>query len=183
MQELNEALNKALLVVVEALTDKWTEGASDTFNSREKADVVPSEWHENKTVLVREEFIVLRCVGFIRYSLWIMRSSLEFLTYGFILLVAALTLYPFEGKRGIGIALVFIFLAIGGLVFSAFAAMDRDPLLSRLSNTRPNELSRNFVYRLLAFGGLPLLTLLASQVPEVGNFLLSWAQPALQAVK
>jgi hypothetical protein len=61
--------------------------------------------------------------------------------------------------------------------------MDRNPLLSRLSATAPNQLSLNFVYRVVSFGALPLLSLLASQVPEIGNLLLSWLRPALQAVK
>jgi hypothetical protein len=36
---------------------------------------------------------------------------------------------------------------------------------------------------MLSYGALPLLTLLASLVPDIGNFLQSWLQPALQSLK
>jgi len=112
-----------------------------------------------------------------------MRGFLQFITYAFIMLVVALDVYPFEGRRYIEAALVFIFVAAGASVVLVFAEMDRDPLLSRLSETKPNQLGLNFVIRLVSFGALPLLTLLASQVPDIGNFLQTWLQPALQAAK
>ena len=112
-----------------------------------------------------------------------MRGLLAFITYGFILLVVALTVYPFEGQRHIEAAIVCIFLVAGATVGFVFAQMDRDPLLSRLSETKPNHLGLNFVYRMLSYGALPLLTLLASLVPDIGNFLQSWLQPALQSLK
>ncbi len=181
VEGLNEALDRAAVVVAAGLEPTWQEGMSDTiWSHKEKED--PPVWRSTDQV-IGEEFLALRFVWFIRYALWIMRALLGFLTYGLILLVAALTLYPFEGEHEIGIALVIFFIVIGGIVFTVFAEMDRDPIFSRLSDTRPNELSWNFFYRILSFSALPLLTLLASQVPAVGNFLLSWLQPALAAIK
>jgi hypothetical protein len=183
VERLNQSLDRAAVAVEKQMEPIWDRGLSDTILSREKKEDAPPEWSGNPSPIAGEEFLALRFVSFIRYSLWIMRGFLEFLTYGFILLVAALTMYPFEGKHAIGVALIVVFLTIGGFVFAAFAEMDRDPLLSRLSATKPNQLSWNILYRMLSFGALPFLTLLASQVPEVGNFLLSWLQPALQAAK
>ena len=88
-----------------------------------------------------------------------------------------------KGRRYIGAVILIIFLVSGAGVVIVFAQMDRNPLLSRLSESKPNHLGFEFVYRLVSFGALPLLTLLASQIPEVGNFLLSWLQPALQSLK
>jgi len=75
------------------------------------------------------------------------------------------------------------FVVLGLRIIQVFAQMDRDPLMSRLSETSPNRLGLNFVYRMLSYGALPLLTLLASLVPDIGNFLQSWLQPALQSLK
>ena len=183
VDSLYAELNEAAVLIAQALAPIWDRGVSDSIASREKRDEVPDAWVQDPIPIARQEFIALRYVAFIRYALLQMRAFLASLTYMFILLVAAFTVYPFDGPRKIGIALVTLFLIIGAGAISAFAQMDRDPLLSRLSETKPNQLSRNFVYRLLSFGALPLLTLLASQVPEVGNLLLSWAQPALQALK
>jgi hypothetical protein len=180
---LNSALNTAAEATAKHLGPTWDMGISDTIASREKGDEAPAEWTEHPNRIAREEFLALRFVAFIHCSLSEMRSSLALLGYVFILLVAALTLYPFEGRGEIGVALVLTFVIIGGFCLMVFAQMDRSPLLSRLSATAPNELSLNFVYRVVSFGALPLLSLLASQVPEVGNLLVSWLQPAMQAVK
>jgi len=181
--KLNRALNSAAIAIANRLGPTWDNGISDTITSREGKDETPAEWTKHPIPIARGEFLALRFVAFIQGSLSEMRSSLALLGYVFISLVAALTLYPFEGRGEIGVALVLTFAIIGGFCLMVFAQMDRNPLLSRLSATAPNQLSLNFVYRVVSFGALPLLSLLASQVPEVGNFLLSWLQPALQAVK
>jgi hypothetical protein len=67
-------------------------------------------------------------------------------------------------------------------VVIAFAQMDRDAILSRLSDTDPGKLDRAFYVRLIAYGGLPFLTVLASQFPSIGSFLFSWVQPAIEAL-
>jgi hypothetical protein len=36
--------------------------------------------------------------------------------------------------------------------------------------------------RLVSYGALPLLTVLASQFPAIGRFLFSWVQPAIEAL-
>jgi hypothetical protein len=121
--------------------------------------------------------------NFIGYTLRIMRGFLGFISSAFILLVVALCVYPFEGQRYIEFAIVCLFVMAGATVGTVFAQMDRDPLLSRLNETKPNQLGLSFVYRMISYGALPLITLLASLVPNIGNFLQSWLQPALQSLK
>jgi hypothetical protein len=183
VEKLNQALNTAFDLLSVKRQPFWRKGVSDTIASREKHDEAPAEWRDAPLPVAQDEFIALRFVTFIGYTLRIMRGFLEFITYGFILMVIALALYPFEGRRYVETAILFIFVVAGATVAIVFAQMDRDPLLSRLSETKPNELGRNFVFRLVSFGALPLLTVLASQVPDIGNFLLRWLQPALQSAK
>jgi hypothetical protein len=183
VEALEKALNAAAALVAPQLAKRWDEGSSESIAYQEKLDDLAKLKGVERDRVAAEELVALRYVAFIRYALLQMRSFLEFLMYGFILLVLALNLYPFQGQRQIGIALIVVFLVAGGCVVMVFAQMDRNPLLSRLSETRPNELSGNFVWRLVSFGALPLITLVAAQVPAVGDFLLSWVQPALQAFK
>ena len=68
-------------------------------------------------------------------------------------------------------AIVYIFLVAGATMGFVFAQMDRNAQLSRLSEASPNHFGVNFVYRMLSYGALPLLTLLASLVPDIGSFL------------
>jgi len=180
---LNQSLNEAFALLSSKLQRVWSKGVSDTVTSREKKEEVPLEWGKHPRRLAAEEYLALRFLTVIAYTLKLMRGLLAFITYGFILLVVALTVYPFEGKRHIEAAIVCIFLVAGTTVGLVFAQMDRDPLMSRLSESSPNRLGINFVYRMLSYGALPLLTLLASLVPDIGNFLQSWLQPALQSLK
>src|SRR5258708_30247172 len=178
VSRLNDALNTAFGLLSSKRKDVWHEGISDSIESREKKDEAPPEWKKDPVPIAAEEFLPLRFLTFIPYTLPLMHAFLQFIMYGFILLVLALAVYPFEGRLYIEVALLFIFVISGAIVATVFAQMDRDPLLSRLSETKPNQLGINFVIRLASFGALPLLTLLASLVPDVGSFLQSWLQPA-----
>jgi hypothetical protein len=183
---LNDAMNRAFVFLSKKRQPAWRKGISDSLESQEnkdKKEETPAELREDRLSIARDEFLALRFVTFIAYTLRVIRGFLKFLASVFILLVIALSAYPFEGRRYIETAILFLFVVSGASVALVFAQMDRDPLLSRLSETKPNELGVNFVFRLVSFGALPLLTVLASQVPDIGNFLLSWLQPALQSVK
>ena len=61
--------------------------------------------------------------------------------------------------------------------------MSRDSILSRTTNTEPGQLDLAFYAHLAAALAVPLMGLIASQFPEVSNFLYSWLQPSLQAIK
>jgi hypothetical protein len=75
-------------------------------------------------------------------------------------------------------------LLLAALLFSlgtVLAQMDRDAILSRLSNTTPGKFHYgSFLKHMLAVGGLPLITVLATLFPAIGNLLFSWAGPVLE---
>ena len=77
--------------------------------------------------------------------------------------------YPFLGHRTIGWALTLIFIALGVPVVIAFAQMDKDANVSRLADTQPGKLDSAFYTRLVSYGALPLLTVMASQFPASGR--------------
>lgn len=181
--KVEAALNDAAESLAAAQKPIWDRGVSESIASREDKDKVPDDWQKEPDSVAREEFLALRYVSFIRFALRQMRSTFEFLSVGFILLVLALNIYPYQGHHKIGILLIVAFILLAGSVLTVFAQMDRDPVLSRLSDSKPNELDRNFIWRAISFTALPLLTLLASLVPQLGSFLSSWIQPTLQALK
>jgi hypothetical protein len=78
--------------------------------------------------------------------------------------------------------LTLIFIALGVPIVITFAQMDKDAILSRLSDTEPGKLDSAFYVRLVSYGALPLLTVLASQFPSIGRFLFSWVQPAIETL-
>jgi hypothetical protein len=169
------------------LTQKWNEGSSESIlESRRRVDETnpqPPKEDSEADLWFAGEFVALRYVEYIRYVLLQMRNFLEFTTTGFILMTIALMVYPFEGHHALNTVTLTLFTLLGITVILVFAKMERDPLLSRLNNTKPNQLDWSFFMRIISFGALPLATLLGSQFPAIGNFLFSWIQPALQAVK
>jgi hypothetical protein len=64
-----------------------------------------------------------------------------------------------------------------------FAQMHRDPILSRVTATRPNELGWDFYVRIVSFGAIPVLTWLAYQFPEFGSTIYSVLQSGSSAFK
>jgi hypothetical protein len=61
--------------------------------------------------------------------------------------------------------------------------MHRNAILSRITETRPNELGWDFYFRVLAFGALPVLTWLAYQFPDIGNLVSKFLQPGVPVMK
>jgi hypothetical protein len=61
--------------------------------------------------------------------------------------------------------------------------MYRDPILSRITKTEPNELGLEFYLRITVFGALPVIAWFAYQFPEIGGSLLRFVRPGLSVLK
>ncbi len=133
-------------------------------------------------ICAAEEFVALRFVALIRYVSLQLRNELSFVSAAFILSLISLRAYPFIGHHTIGLALTIIFMILGSGVVTVFAQMDKNAILSRIADTEPGKLDKEFYLRLLSYGALPLLTVLASQFPAIGRFVFSWVQPAVEAI-
>lgn len=112
-----------------------------------------------------------------------LRNLLGFVIGGFILAILATTVYPFQGERWLAFtgAVAFVILAIG--VGMVFAQMDRDRIMSRITDTTGGRLGSTFFVRIAQFGALPLATVIATQFPSINRIFFSWVQPALEALK
>jgi hypothetical protein len=101
----------------------------------------------------------------------------------FVFVLISYSSYPFESRESFHVLLIFIFFAISLVVGIVYGQMYGNPLLSRITNTKPGELGLDFWVRLGTFVFVPLLSLLSVQFPEINSFLFSWLQPALQSIK
>jgi hypothetical protein len=166
--------------LLEKLLPYWREnGGSDTLEDIEANKKDPPQLPQQ--ILLAEEFVALRFMAMIRYVSLQLRNLLSFIMVDFILSVFALRSYPFLAGRAIGWTLTLIFAALGTGVVVVFAQMSKDAILSRIANTEPGKLGGDFYFRIISFGALPVLTLLASQFPSIGRFLFSWVQPGIEA--
>ncbi|HVW76621.1 MAG TPA: hypothetical protein VHB45_03340 [Alloacidobacterium sp.] len=130
------------------------------------------------------EFIAMRIAAYIRYITLHMKNLMTFMSLGFLLTLLAAVSYPFDKPQIIAWSATLILICLLFTVGTVLAQMDRDAVLSRMSNTAPGQVRyMAFVKHMLAVGGLPLITIMATLFPSIGGFLFSWASPVLEALR
>ncbi|WP_172838190.1 hypothetical protein [Terriglobus roseus] len=129
-----------------------------------------------------EDFIVIRYVALIRSVLLNMRYQMLTVGTTFVLALVAWNSFPFEPHAFMdwGFTLLLGALSIGFI--SVFAQMHRSAILSRITDTTPNELGWDFYLRLITFGAVPVLTWIAYEFPQIGGTLYRALQPSFQAL-
>jgi hypothetical protein len=132
---------------------------------------------EPARIILAEEFIAIRYMSLIRAVLANLRYSMTFVSTAFVLTIVAWNSYPFQPHQIVDWAFTGILLILGLGVTRVFAQMHRDPILSRVTNTKPNELGLDFYVRIIAFGTLPVLTWLAYEFPDIGSAIYRFVQP------
>ncbi len=76
-----------------------------------------------------------------------------------------------------------VFVVVLVLTVLVYSQMSRDATLSYITNTNPGELGWDFWMRLVGFGIGPLIGLLTTLFPSISDFVFSWLQPGVQALK
>jgi hypothetical protein len=184
INELNTAMDMAAEHCASNLIQLWKQGESDGKDSEslKRRKDLPSieEIGPTQPTMLMAEFVALRFVAFITYISLQMRNTLTFVSVGFILSLLALKSYPFQPRQTIVWVLITLFVVLGAGIVYVFAQMDKDAVLSRISSTTPGKLDNEFFSRAVSFGALPLLTILATQVPVISDFVFSWVQPTLE---
>jgi hypothetical protein len=187
-RRLQEALAKVLGKAWDVLEADWSKDAPQLVDydsrdpgGRDKAEAAPDPVGRQRQCL--EEFIGLRYVAFIRGVLGHLRHVMIFLALSFSLVLVSLNIYSFEPHQSLIWSFTLIFVVAGVMVVGVLMQLHRDPILSRVTGTTGNTLDIHFYLRIVAFGALPLLTLLATHFPSIGHYLLSFLRPSLEALK
>jgi len=130
-----------------------------------------------------QRFVALHYSSYILYGVRQIQNLLLFLSSGFVLLMISLNCYTVQAPQFVQKLLLLLFLIVGTAIVSCLAGLERDPVLSRMAGSDPGKLNTGFYLKILAYGALPALGLLASEFPSISNFLLSWVEPTLEAFK
>jgi hypothetical protein len=138
---------------------------------------------EDVAIRRAEEFVCLIYVGYLQNLLARMRTMVLAIVGLYAALALSLAFYPYTPRPAIVLALLLLLLVLGSAVALVYAGLDRDSTLSQITNTEPGTLGLNFWLRLASFIGVPLVGLLVAQFPEIADFVASWIQPSLNAVK
>jgi hypothetical protein len=92
-------------------------------------------------------------------------------------------MYPSDPLSVLGGIFLTVFVVITGLMIVVYSQMSRDATLSHITNTTPGELGMDFWVRLVGFGVGPLIGLLTTLFPSITDFVFSWLEPSVQALK
>jgi hypothetical protein len=130
-----------------------------------------------------EEFIAIRYLALIRAVLVNLRYTMIFVTLSFVLAITAWNSYPFQPKQLVNWIFTLVLILLGSGIVMVLVQMYHDPLLSRIANKKPNELGWDFFVKVASLIGLPLLSWLAYNYPEIGDTLFKIFQPGTGVVK
>jgi hypothetical protein len=163
-----------------------TSGVNEHGGIRSRVDVPPPCGGKNAKdcpVAIANEYIAMRYGAYIRYVTLQLKNLMTFMSIGLLFFLLATVSYPFRGPRSIAWSLVVLVIILLFGVGTVLIQMDRDSILSRMSETPPGTVNRGaFLLHMLSVGGLPALTALSALFPSVGNFLFSWLQPLLSTL-
>jgi hypothetical protein len=177
-------------MLAKALGQTWGSGGvprphsakgEDAKNLKESSESDPLiAW-----LVAAEDFVAIQVVTYFGQVFRHVRNWLAFVTVGLLLLLLTVPSYPFQPQRLLNMfawALVLL-VVCGGLLVSV--QMNRSEVLSRITGSTPNQLNfdRTLIRDVMVYGGVPLLSLIATQFPGIGQTLFFWIEPALRAVK
>ncbi len=134
-------------------------------------------------IRIAEEFLVIRYISLIRAVLVNLRYLMVFISATFVIATVAWNSYPFQPRQVIDWIFTILLIFLGCGVVGVFAQMYRDPILSRITHTTPNELGMEFYVRIASFGAVPVLTWFAYNYPEIGSTVFKLFQPAVEVMK
>jgi hypothetical protein len=176
LQQARQEMTRTTKMLSMQLRKKfWNRGSSSTQQDQK---VRPADLK----YLLAEDIVALPFYAYIRKVISEMRNILFFLGIAISLLFAALHTYAFRADQAIDWWFFGLSISMGlGIVF-VIAQMERNALISRLSDRTPGELGSNFYLQLLKYGMVPILTIFGSQVPSISNIVLKWVQPAVEAL-
>lgn len=150
---------------------------------RPEIDAAEPQHPDDPWIPAVEEFLAIRYLSLIRSVLTNLRYLMIFVTAAFVLAIWAWNSYPFQPSQLGDLLFTGLLLILGSGVVWVFAQMHRNAILSRITETRPNELGWDFYFRVAAYGALPVLTWLAYQFPDIANVISKFLEPGMPVIK
>lgn len=168
----HRALSEAVRACGRLLAPYWSGAGSTATSSGASSPAEPRPaWAS-----AAEGFVATRLADVIYRARVLLRSLAMFGTSAIVLLLLAVTSYPFNPSGQLQLFNWTVVLLFVAAIVVVLVQMSRDRVLSDLSGTKPGELTfnRDFVVRLLVYGAVPLLGMLGAQFPDVIRRLQPW---------
>jgi hypothetical protein len=167
------------LLITDVLKPLWDEESTPVVSVDEKIVKMPLA----PLRVLAEEYSALTYVNFLVTVLLRMRTMVMSAIGMFVFIMLSMNVYPFEPHPALQTLAIALLVLLGAVVAYVYAEMHREAILSRLTSKGTGELGWDFWLKLASAGAIPVFSLLAVQFPEINQFLFSWLEPAMQAVK
>ena len=69
------------------------------------------------------------------------------------------------------------------VVIYVYASIDRDEIMSYITNSKPGHLGAEFWLKTAGFLAGPLIGILTTQFPAIADSVLKWMEPGFNALK
>lgn len=174
LQHTNERLDRCAAALMEGpLAIAWRLDAATLA----RAGIDP------EAVKAAEDLVAIRISAFLRRALVYARHLLRYLGAGFVLMLFAIHAYPFQPHRTLVLCMSVLFLFLAAAALFVLVQMERNPVISWMSGSKPGKLDFAFLVRVGTLGAMPLLTIAGAQFPEFGRAIFAWVDPLLQVLR
>jgi hypothetical protein len=168
-REAHGALSRLCQILAGILEPYWT-------LSEPRSRWNPTNPAHKELIEHAEHFLAMRVVTFLFHIFFHLKNLLGFVFIGLLLMLLAVTSYPFQPREWILWLNWTLILAAVFVTIIFFIQMNRNSILSHLTQTTPGRLDWNgeFITRLLVYGAAPVLALLSAQFPDTLRQIVSW---------
>jgi len=148
-----------------SLHDAWWD---EVRGASEKPAKATKARPEDDVFQLGEDFLVGRVAHFLSYVLPQMQNLIVTSVSGLLLMLFAISSYPFQPHNLLLFFNWVVILAFVGIAMGVFIQMNRDPVMSGLNGTKAGKISWDwdFTFRILVYGIVPILALLGAQFPQ-----------------
>jgi hypothetical protein len=118
-----------------------------------------------------ESFVAIQVVTSLGPKFVQLGNLLEFAVVGMLLITFAFASYPFQPQQLLVAFSLTLAATVVLVLLIAIVQADRDPLLSAIGGTSPGRITfdRGFISRVVMYGVMPVLTVIATQFPAAGQ--------------
>ena len=130
------------------------------------------------------DFFAYQTAWLVKEMIGIIMNFITMMTLGLVLLLLGILSYPFEPKHMLLLYLGFLLIAGIGASLYLVVHLERHPVISGLYGTDPNVINwdRIILGKILFYGGIPLVGVLTSMFPEVGEFAMRILMPLINSL-
>jgi hypothetical protein len=162
--------------------DAKTEGAGSS--PAKDDEFLGTDEVENRWLRSAEDLIAMAILTHISLIAAHLKNLASYLSVAPILLLLAVSSYPFQPGRFLEVCVCGLLLMVVGCVVWVYIGMEQDELLSRVSKTTPGTIAfdRQFLGSVMTFL-VPLLGLALAQFPFVSDAMNQWFAPLTRVLK